>query len=47
MRPKLAFAMAAEKTRHVFDAEAVARLAQTCDIVRDTPLEELSSEEAR
>ena len=47
MRPKLAFAMAAEKTRHVFDAEAVARLAQTCDIVRDTPLEELSSDDAR
>jgi phosphoglycerate dehydrogenase-like enzyme len=47
MRPKLAFAMAADKTRHVFDAEALARLARSCDIVRDAPLEELSSPEAR
>ena len=47
MVPKLAFAMAADKTRHVFDAEALARLAQTCDIVRDAPLEEFSSAEAR
>jgi len=47
MRPKLAFAMAADKTRHVFDAEALARLARTCDIVRAAPLEELSSAEAR
>ena len=47
MAPKLAFAMAADKTRHVFDAEALARLARTCDIVRDAPLEELSSADAR
>lgn len=47
MRPKLAFAMAADKTRHVFDAEALARLARGCDIVRAEPLEELSSPEAR
>lgn len=47
MRPKLAFAMAADKTRHVFDAEALARLARGCDIVRAQPLEELSSPEAR
>jgi phosphoglycerate dehydrogenase-like enzyme len=47
MRPKLAFAMAADKTRHVFDAEALARLARCCDVVRADPLEELSSEEAR
>jgi phosphoglycerate dehydrogenase-like enzyme len=47
MRPKLAFAMAADKTRHVFDAEALVRLARGCDIVRAEPLEELSSPEAR
>ena len=47
MRPKLAFAMAADKTRHVFDADALARLARSCDIVRAEPLEELSSPEAR
>lgn len=47
MRPKLAFAMAADKTRHVFDAAALARLARSCDIVRATPLEEFSSAEAR
>ena len=47
MRPKLAFAMAADKTRHVFDAAALARLARSCDIVRAEPLAELSSAEAR
>lgn len=47
MRPKLAFAMAADKTRYVFDAETQARLAQLCDIVRAEPLEEFDSVEAR
>jgi len=47
MRPKLAFAMAEDKTVHVFDAEALARLARSCDIVQDAPLEELSSPQAR
>src|SRR5690606_26187645 len=47
MVPKLAFAMAADKTRHVFDGEALARLARTCDIVREAPLEEFFSAEAR
>ena len=47
MRPKLAFAMAADKTRHVFDAAALARLGRSCDIVRAEPLEELASSEAR
>ncbi len=47
MRPKLAFAMAADKTRHVFDADALARLARSCDIVQAAPLEELWSPEAR
>lgn len=47
MAPKLAFAMAADKTRHVFDDQALERLARSCDIVRDAPLEELASPEAR
>lgn len=47
MVPKLAFAMAADKTRHVFDDQALTRLAQTCDIIRTAPLEEFSSAEAR
>lgn len=47
MRPKLAFAMQADKTRHVFDAEALARLERTVDIVRREPLEEFSSPQAR
>jgi phosphoglycerate dehydrogenase-like enzyme len=47
MVPKLAFAMAADKTRHVFDDEALSRLARSCEIVRTAPLEEFSSAEAR
>ncbi len=47
MVPKLAFAMAADKTRHVFDDEALSRLGRSCDIVRAAPLEEFSSAEAR
>jgi phosphoglycerate dehydrogenase-like enzyme len=47
MRPKLAFALAADKTRHVFDAETLSRLAGVCDIVREAPLEEFASAEAR
>ena len=47
MRPKLAFAMRPDRTRHVFDAEALARLARTADIVRQAPLEEFDSAEAR
>ena len=47
MRPKLAFAMLADKTKYVFDAEALARLARSCDIVQAEPLEEFSSPQAR
>lgn len=47
MAPKLAFAMLADRTRHVFDSQALARLAQSCDVVRAAPLEEFSSPEAR
>jgi len=47
MRPKLAFAMAADKTKFVFDAAALGRLAQCCEVLQTTPLEEFSSAEAR
>lgn len=47
MAPKLAFAMAADKTRHVFDAAAIQRLGRCCQILRSAPLEEFASLEAR
>jgi phosphoglycerate dehydrogenase-like enzyme len=47
MRPKLAFAMAADKTKYVFDSAALRRLAQCCEIVQEAPLEEFTSAEAR
>jgi phosphoglycerate dehydrogenase-like enzyme len=47
MAPKLAFAMAADKTRHVFDAAATQRLGRHCQILRSAPLEEFASPEAR
>ena len=47
MRPKIAFAMAADKTKFVFDAQALARLGVHCDIVRETPLAEFTSDAAR
>ena len=47
MRPKLAFAMAADKTKFVFDAQSLTRLAETCDVVRAPPLEEFGSAKAR
>lgn len=47
MRPKLAFALAADKTKYVFDQRALARLADTCDIVSLEPLAEFSSAHAR
>ena len=47
MRPKLAFAMAADKTKYVFDAAALDRLAQSCDVVQTEPLEEFDSPAAR
>ena len=47
MRPKLAFAMQADKTKYVFDAETLARLARTCDVVQTEPLEEFDSPVAR
>lgn len=47
MRPKLAFAMAADKTRHVFDTATIDRLAQSCDVLSRTPLENFATPEAR
>ncbi|UJW87187.1 hydroxyacid dehydrogenase [Devosia sp. SL43] len=47
MRPKLAFALAADRTKYVFDAEALARLADICDIVQTEPLGEFTSPAAR
>lgn len=47
MRPKLAFALAADKTKYVFDQRALARLADTCDIVSSEPLAEFSSAHAK
>jgi phosphoglycerate dehydrogenase-like enzyme len=46
-RPRLAFAMAAEKTRHVFDEPALSRLAASCDILSKTPIEDFSHPDAR
>ncbi|WP_163267200.1 hydroxyacid dehydrogenase [Chelativorans alearense] len=47
MRPKLVFAMAPSRTRHVFDERLLARLGQSCDILSTAPLEEFSSNAAR
>jgi phosphoglycerate dehydrogenase-like enzyme len=47
MRPKLAFAMAADKTKFVFDTDALERLAATCDVVQPAPIEDFSTPEAR
>jgi phosphoglycerate dehydrogenase-like enzyme len=46
MRPKLAFALAANKTRFVFDDAALARLAGCCDVLSEAPIQEFSSAEA-
>lgn len=47
MRPKLAFAFSPERTRHVFDAAALARLAQSCDILSPEPMQSFAGDEAR
>ncbi len=46
MRPKLAFAFSPEKTRHVFDAEALARLETCCDILSHEPIQSFSEPDA-
>jgi len=47
MRPKLLFAMAADKTRHVFDGPTIARLRESCDILREAPVESFAEPEVR
>lgn len=47
MRPKLAFAMAADKTKFVFDSEALRRLAATCDVVQQAPIEDFGTAQAQ
>lgn len=47
MKPKVGFAMAADKTKYVFDAAALERLAAVCTIVQAEPLEEFESAGAR
>ncbi|WEJ60394.1 hydroxyacid dehydrogenase [Devosia sp. FJ2-5-3] len=47
MRPKLAFAMAADKTRHVFDTATVDRLGESCEILSRQPFEDLTTDAAR
>jgi phosphoglycerate dehydrogenase-like enzyme len=46
MRRKLAFAMAPEKTRHVFDRPALERLAASCDILSPEPIEDFAEPRA-
>jgi len=47
MRPKLAFAMAPDKTRHVFDTATVDRLGESCEILSRQPFEDLTTDAAR
>ena len=47
MRPKLLFAMAADKTRHVFDAATIDRLEQSCELLQREPVENFSDPEGR
>lgn len=47
MRPNLLFAMAADKTRHVFDEALLDRLQESCTILRRTPIAGFTDPEAR
>jgi phosphoglycerate dehydrogenase-like enzyme len=47
MAPKLAFAMAADKTKYVFDDASLARLSACCEVVSPIPIEDFSTPEAR
>ena len=47
MRPRLTFAMSADKTRFVFSDEAMARLSKDCDILSAQPFEDLTTPKAR
>lgn len=47
MAPKLAFALRADKTRHVFEPESLARLAACCEVLSYEPIESFADPEAR
>ncbi|WP_156385909.1 hydroxyacid dehydrogenase [Devosia sp. Root685] len=47
MGPKLLFAMAGDKTRHVFDAATLDRLEQSCVLLARAPVENFTDPEAR
>src|SRR5690606_16100655 len=47
MPPKLAFAFDPQRTRHVFDAEALGRLAACCEILSPQPLQSFATPEAQ
>ena len=47
MRPKLAFALSPEKTRHVFDIGLLDRLAACCDVLSPVPMQDLASADSR
>ncbi|MBN9335561.1 hydroxyacid dehydrogenase [Devosia sp.] len=47
MPPKVLFAMAADKTRHVFDAATIDRLGQSCELLQREPVENFVDPEAR
>lgn len=47
MRPKLAFAMAPDKTRHVFDAATIDRLGVSCELISRAPFEDFAADAAR
>jgi phosphoglycerate dehydrogenase-like enzyme len=46
-RPALAFAMAADRTKHVFEPQLIERLSASCDILDMQPLENLVDARAR
>lgn len=46
MRPRVSFAMAPEKTRHVFNTHSLDRLAARCDILSRTPISDFDTPEA-
>ncbi|MCD1636527.1 hydroxyacid dehydrogenase [Martelella mediterranea] len=47
MRPRVSFAMAAEKTQHVFDERLYDRLGRHCEILSVTPMEDFTTQQAR
>lgn len=47
MRPRLAFAMAPDKTRHVLNKALIERLAACCTILSHEPIEDFATEDAR